>query len=290
VFYHIYAERLARGQITAREFSWNRFSRLYPLHLATLLIVATLQPIYHASHAAYFIYANNDATKFVLQLFMASNWLPTLPFSFNGPIWSVSIEVLLYALFFLMARYGLARPWYVVVLVLAGSFLIAHASMIGRGLMSFHIGALCYFTFRDRREFKALAVALVGAGLIQVVHRGMLPRDAVLVIVAIPTVILAFSLNEHRLKWATSKLSWLGDISYSSYLLHFPVMLALVTAGVVLNPRSHIHLTVYLTGIVILSLICFRYVERPMQNQLRHLAGTAKRNKSPSDQRGLRHG
>jgi peptidoglycan/LPS O-acetylase OafA/YrhL len=283
VFFHMYAERLANGQVTAREFSWNRFTRLYPLHLVTLLIVAVLQPIYHASHAAYFVYPDNSVTKFFLQLFMVSNWLPNSPYSFNGPIWSVSIEILLYALFFVVARRGLAKSWYAVALVLIGSFLIAHANMIGRGIMTFYIGALCYFTFKDRREFKALAVAIVGAGIIQVVHRGLISRDAVVIILGVPAFVLAFSLNEKRLKWVTSNMSWLGDISYSSYLLHFPVMLALVTAGLKLNPSSHVQMVVYLAGIVLLSLICFHYFERPVQKRLRGFIGRTKPKEAMSD-------
>ena len=271
VFFHMYAERLARGEVSAREFCWNRFTRLYPLHIATLLYVTVVQLIYHSSHAGYFIYPDNSPALFASQLFMASNWLPSAPFSFNGPIWSVSIEILLYGLFFVLARCGLTRPWHVTLLVWTGSFLIADANMLGRGIMTFFTGALCYYTFKNRREFRMLVAAIVGAGAIQTIHSGASLRVCAVTVV-IPAVLLALSLCERRVKPITPYLGWLGHISYSSYLLHFPVMLTLVASGLRLNPYSHVHLIAYLIGIVLLSLACFRYFERPLQIRLRNLA------------------
>jgi peptidoglycan/LPS O-acetylase OafA/YrhL len=271
VFFHMYAERLARGEVAAREFWWNRFTRLYPLHIATLLYVTVIQLIYHSSHAGYFIYPDNSPMLFASQLFMASNWLPSAPYSFNGPIWSVSIEILLYGLFFVLARCGLIKPWHVVFPVWAGSFLITEANMLGHGIMTFFTGALCYYTFKNRREFRALVAAIVGAGIIQIAHSGVSLRICA-VTVGIPTVLLVLSLCEHRLKPIAPYLGWLGHTSYSSYLLHFPVMLTLVTIGLRVDPYSHVHLIAYLIGVVLLSLACFRYFERPLQMQLRNLA------------------
>jgi peptidoglycan/LPS O-acetylase OafA/YrhL len=158
-------------------------------------------------------------------------------------------------------------------MVLIGSVLIAHANLFGRGVMAFYIGALCYFTVEDRRAFRTLAVAIAGAAIIQAVHRGLSPRDAVAIIVGTPAIILGFALNERRLRPLTSRLRWLGEISYSTYLLHFPIMLVLVTIGVQLNPASHIHMILYLTGVILLALMCFRFFERPVQNLLRGLWG-----------------
>jgi peptidoglycan/LPS O-acetylase OafA/YrhL len=271
VFFHMYAERLARGEVTTREFWWNRFTRLYPLHIATLLYVTVIQLIYHSSHAGYFIYLDNSPALFASQLFMASNWLPNMPYSFNGPIWSVSIEILLYGLFFVLARCGLTKPWHVVLLVWAGSLLIAEANLLGRGIMTFFTGALCYYAFKNKREFGTLVAAIVGAGIIQIAHSGVSLRICVMT-VAIPAILIALTLCEHRAKPIAPYLGWLGHISYSSYLLHFPIMLTLVTVGLRLNPYSHVHLIAYLIGIVLLSLACFRYFERPVQMQLRNLA------------------
>jgi peptidoglycan/LPS O-acetylase OafA/YrhL len=47
---------MAERGISARAFLILRVSRLYPLHLVTLLFVAALQPLYAARVHAYFVY------------------------------------------------------------------------------------------------------------------------------------------------------------------------------------------------------------------------------------------
>ena len=48
---------------------------------------------------------------------MASEWGITQGESFDGPIWSVSVEVLVYLLFFLMLR--VTRSWLLNVFIVA---------------------------------------------------------------------------------------------------------------------------------------------------------------------------
>ena len=55
--------------VGAWRFLIRRFSRLYALHLATLLLVAALQAGYAAQHDGQtFVYGNNDVPHFLLQL------------------------------------------------------------------------------------------------------------------------------------------------------------------------------------------------------------------------------
>ena len=86
-----------------------RFSRLYPLHIATLLFVAALQPLYFNLTGYFFGYQNNDLTNLVLQLLMASNATVQNALSFNRPIWSISVEVLVYFFFFMILL--VTRSW-----------------------------------------------------------------------------------------------------------------------------------------------------------------------------------
>ncbi len=110
VFFYLYADAIAQRRVTITTFVNYRFSRLYPLHLLTLLTVTALQAAYFSRYGAFFIYQVNDARHFVLQLFFASNWSRVSPFTFNGPIWSLSIEILLYAMFFVLAFARLTYP------------------------------------------------------------------------------------------------------------------------------------------------------------------------------------
>ena len=105
VFAKVYAGQRTPG----RDFALRRFARLYPLHFVTLLIVALLQLAATALVGSNLIYQYNDPYHFALQLAFASNWGLESGFSFNGPIWSVSVEVLVYFLFWLVAEHLLKR-------------------------------------------------------------------------------------------------------------------------------------------------------------------------------------
>src|SRR5258708_1845985 len=104
IFYWKYSAEIHRRMISLSTFSLYRISRLYPLHLVTLLVVALLQFVYFSKNSTPFVYVA-DWSHFFPHLLMASNWLPNLPDSFNGPVWSVSIEVLAYLAFFLVVRF-----------------------------------------------------------------------------------------------------------------------------------------------------------------------------------------
>ncbi len=142
-----------------------RFSRLYPLHLATLLLVALGQVLVSHFFGSWFIYGNNDITHFIGQLFFASAWFEN---SFNGPTWSVSVEIFLYILFFLVCRLNCIQWWQLLIYIGLGEFwLIHHGNNRGaaRGVLSFFEGGLSFqiflFIWRstlNNSAFKALGI------------------------------------------------------------------------------------------------------------------------------------
>ena len=88
VFFWKYREAIANRRVNGREFFVFRFSRLYPLHLVTLLAAAALQMAYYKVNHAYFVTEHNDTSRFLLHLGMASHWAGFRGgLSFNGPIW-----------------------------------------------------------------------------------------------------------------------------------------------------------------------------------------------------------
>jgi peptidoglycan/LPS O-acetylase OafA/YrhL len=109
IFYWLYASTIENKDTNFWSFWVQRFSRLYPLHLVTLLIVALLQSMYISNNGYSFVYLFNNAYHFILNLGFASNWGLESGWSFNGPVWSVSIEILLYFVFFILAYYGLSH-------------------------------------------------------------------------------------------------------------------------------------------------------------------------------------
>ena len=64
IFSYVYAAKIAHRHIGIKRFAINRFSRLYPLHLATLLYVAVLAWTYRSHYGEFPIYAINDSYHF----------------------------------------------------------------------------------------------------------------------------------------------------------------------------------------------------------------------------------
>ena len=140
IFFYLYADAVHARKMSVGRFTILRFSRLYPLHVVTLLVVVALQFLYYQHYGVYFVYLTNELKQFVTHLFLASNWSIYSRYSFNGPIWSVSIEVLLYAIFFLMCRTGFRAPIFLMLMSLFGSLLTLKASLLGPGVFCFFLG------------------------------------------------------------------------------------------------------------------------------------------------------
>ena len=120
VFFWLYGDAVANRRLSARSFFTARFARLYPLYLAMLIAAVVLQAAYVALYGAPFIYKHNTATDFVLSLFMVQQWLPGAEQTWNGPSWSLSVELFLYIAFFAVAYLRGNRPLVLIAIVVAG--------------------------------------------------------------------------------------------------------------------------------------------------------------------------
>lgn len=274
VFFTQYAGVVARGALGAMAFARLRISRLYPLHLVTLLAVTGLQSAFVRLTGHAFVYPDLSATSFALQLGFASNWW-TRPYSFNGPIWSVSVEVLLYAAFFVLARIGGLRPLVLLVVSVAGLFLMPFNEDVARGLAAFFVGCLCGIIVERTRSGRLAPGAAVALVIIAVLwSQTAIPRAELIVKwIAFPALVIGLSLADARLRPVTQRLHWLGDISYSSYLIHFPLQLVLVSVvavtGATIDFSSPWTLASFFAILILLSLVSFHWLERPAMRWIR---------------------
>jgi peptidoglycan/LPS O-acetylase OafA/YrhL len=67
IFLWKYSKPINEGMVSAYQFFVLRFSRLYPLHFVTLIVVALLQLAYIEIHDTSFVFGNTDAFHFALQ-------------------------------------------------------------------------------------------------------------------------------------------------------------------------------------------------------------------------------
>jgi peptidoglycan/LPS O-acetylase OafA/YrhL len=278
IFFWKYAGLIHARGVSAREFFILRVSRLYPLHFATLLIVLVLQIFYRSTHPSGFVYQHNDIRHFALQLFFASNWLAREPYSFNGPIWSVSIEVLAYSIFFLLLRFcapGLLLCGGVVVLI--DIWLHFHYDLILDCLGFFFAGGFaerCIHQLDDRRKSIAFwAAGAAAACIILALHLG-LPFNKTIQLFLSVAIIFWFALLDRTLHIRLLSLSLIGNMTYSSYLLQFPIQLLMVLIVDSLGLKRTIFLApaallLFVLMIFFSAFLSFKYFEAPIQILLR---------------------
>jgi peptidoglycan/LPS O-acetylase OafA/YrhL len=281
IFYWKYAARIAERGIDGYRFFVLRFSRLYPLHFVTLLFMAGMQLLYHARNGSSFVYPNNDLSHFVLQLALASNWGMKVGESFNGPIWSISIEVLVYAVFFCSLRY-ISRS-----LVFMGTIALAATLIHGLGVSThalfpcvafFYLGCVSAWVYEwQRRSRRAGVIATAGALALVAVALAFglylrMPPKYVLEFLAPASIFLCV---EH-VRPSDRIAHWLiplGNMTYSSYLLHVPVQIVIATicsyADWRLPFEQPASFLAFIAVTLFLSYWSYRLFEMPMQTLVR---------------------
>jgi peptidoglycan/LPS O-acetylase OafA/YrhL len=303
VFFWLYSRVVSTREISANDFAVLRFSRLYPLHFVTLIVVAALQLGFLLKTGSYFVYPFNDLRHFMLNLAFAPSWGLERGFSFNAPVWSVSVEIVLYALFFAYCRLLPTRLLILFAIAVAGFFATKLYRPIGVGIGFFFLGG-CAFVIHERLRQSAHArstsrmllvltlLAWVGTVVATQVQLGLgqafgaapafawiagrIGESALAFWPAFlfPFTILAFALWETLREKKGIPFSFLGDISYSTYLIHFPLQLAVVSVVTLLGiPRSIFHSPWALVGffavLIPVSLASYHFLEVPAQRYFR---------------------
>ena len=284
IFFYKYREPLSERRVGGWKFFVLRFSRLYPLHIATLLLVVGLQASYFGRHGFTFVYENNDLKHFILQLFMASYWGLQDGLSFNGPIWSISLEVIVYFVFFTCLRlFGASNL--VNLAILAIYFLAKSQGKDGDLLIClsfFYVGgqaAVFRRAFAHHRAWPliqfgllvGLVIGLIAAIQLQVVKDGDRMNDAIMILA--PMLVILASGNLKAPMPIAKVIEAFGNLTYASYLIHFPIQLAAVVAfsavGLAVPFYSNAFFLGYLAVVLGLSYPVFRFFEKPAQDRLR---------------------
>jgi peptidoglycan/LPS O-acetylase OafA/YrhL len=295
VFFWLYGHRIAGKSLGLGGFWLARFSRLYPLHFVTLLVIGALQVNLMTHGHDSFVYGGTNWPNFVLNLLFLQYFVPG--WTFNGPEWSVGVEVILYALFFLYCR--LLKPNWILSLlgaVAVGLWVMQTQWALGRGIIGFFAGGVVYEAWRRLRDRTWIAplitpLFVVTAALwiytiVEVKFHFLTSMLDFLGVVGwwwvemgfrlglVPLTVLALALHESRGARFWQRLSPIGDLTYALYLWHFPLQLAIASvvmlAGLPLAPiQTPLGFLAFFVVLIAISIASYRWIERPAQNWIR---------------------
>ena len=293
IFYLIYSERICAGKIKFNTYMLNRFSRLYPLHFVMLILVALLQHFYFAQNGNYFIYQENTVKNFVLNILFTQTW-GLNKFSFNGPTWSVSIEMLVYIIFFVLAGVGFLRKGRgVIVTFIFLAFLKRyHLLFLTDDIVTcfYFFFAGCVFVYyyniyqqNTRIQVTALAtlivtlIALLKATIIfpkvtEEITAGLDIDILLFSIIAVLSFLLLFNLKIFD-RITTRSFQFIGNLTYSTYLVHFPIQLAIY---IMLRPSAYSmffskgFFVIYMCTVFVFGKLFYEFFELPIQKIIRN--------------------
>ena len=286
IFFYKYEEVISKNLINSRKFFLNRFSRLYPLHFITLLIVLILQYLYQGQNGNYFVYENNDLYHFFLQVLFISNWGIENGYSFNGPIWSVSIELVVYLIFYSLIKFfgkSIKINLIIIIACMLCKLLTNTTYILFDCVIFFYSGGLTF----------VISNYLIKRNLIKYINT----KKYIISVLVIPLICWYFKLYEVKyfyfiffitfpcLLLLTSTIEFnfsdkilkfirvLGNMTYGSYLLHFPFQLLVSNLSIYLDFDIPIYenwfFIFYISSVFILSYFSYYRFELPIQNIIR---------------------
>ncbi len=288
-----YSDRLRRDGLKAvPKYLGRRVARVWPLHLfmlAAMVVFASLVALTGELNRAHYPWA-----ELPLHVLLIHNWGFTGGLTWNDPSWSISGEAaayLLLPLLVLAVEWRRISPaWAVAALLLLAGLLSAimtwnGAPMLGDGIprfgllravTEFTMGTIVCALWRHwgSRPGRAagLAAALAGGALL-LGFAGPAPETLV-VPIFLAGLLLALALTSDRPgnPLAARPIFYLGEISYSTYLVHF-LLYILFKILFVADPAN---VSPPLIGLFLLltlaaSAALYHGVERPAQRGLNRL-------------------
>ena len=290
---HVYLEAAGEKRYSHRRFLWARIARVYPLHLVTLAGMAVLG-IGAAVAGLAVSDSLTDWRALPAHLTMTHAWGLAPSSAFNHPSWSISAEWFAYLTFpayaFVTWRLrhrpvvatvlavALALGIYAVFQPLAGFSLTEATFRWGalRIVPCFLLGCALYLIYRRAPIPFAGPVALLsGAGVIVSASLGL--WDPITVLFAGGVILGLGSLaNDRAGPLASSAGVYLGEISYSIYMVCAPVLLVMTNVAARLTGADdkRFHIIVWLgvvAAIPVVAMLTYHLVERPARKALRRI-------------------
>ncbi len=284
------------------KFDWRayfiaRFSRIYPVYLLSFALTC----LYYLD-----ILSKINTNKVLANLFLYQAWLPKFALSFNIAGWSLSVEAFFYLLFPALIIFITETPAKRVLRAVLGFWAVSqivHAILFAQFMPEMENTLLFFPPFHLNSFLLGVAGGawylerLSGQGINQSLNRWVFVNSLTFLLVVVglheylPTfpknftldvgllapvfllIILALALDRTNLSRGLSHpwLVLLGDSSYALFILHIPLLWLfrrLLEITGISMPYSTMF-SIHVLNSVILSILVFKYVERPARDWLR---------------------
>ncbi len=245
-----------------KKFMIDRIARLYPLHLATLLLLVPINIGFWASTGLPleqgWSYQDGHLYTFVANLFLMQSVGLTTGSSWNAPSWSISVEFftnIFLGLAIIRLAAGSRYMWPFVMAIMIFAYIVLFRElgqveavmepvfgMINggfiRGIGGICAGMLCFFLFRVfaaqiptkgvTLAVRAASFAAIAASLFLIVDATPVTNIGFSMIPCFMAAVILTSLTEF---WSPVKAGMLsrimivlGAASYAVYMLHWPIL------------------------------------------------------------------
>lgn len=289
---------------------WARVARLYPLHLLTLLATLGLLAALPPGSDPDFLQPANNLKHLALNLVLLNQVGLQSGWSYNIPAWSISTEFVTNVVFLVAIALPTRMRWVGGLLAIAGAGVLVATSghpyiqgQVAFGYLDVNL-ARCFIGFGAG---VVICVSVHRLGMEQRLQRlpglsnvfglasifGLLgimvasgrhpPPVHYLVSIGFAmgcVMFVPFSPLLRRLL-VQKPLTFLGDISYSTYLVHYPLQMALYALSLAVFPwinyASPVVLLLYVASVVGVAALTHRLVELPCQGWLLRLTAPSGR-------------
>ena len=237
---YVYHDRLNNfGDL--KRFAFNRFARIWPLHLVCLLVSSWLL----GNGSLTWIFNENRLPVLITNLLLLHSWVPDNDwvFSFNGVSWSISAEAFFYAVFPILifggSRKTVSRTVAAIVVVLLAVlasnwasqlnlweldyYRIGHVNPLVR-LPEFCVGVLAGKLFLNRRATERKAAVTLDSGK-EILCLGILVASVIYV-------------SDYRLQFLIAASQWGSQFLASWFRVAYPTILFAICIYVFATSRG----------------------------------------------------
>ena len=296
---YVYTGREKQEYITvsAREFWRARIARILPAYILGLILL--LPAFIYSALIAKIASIETFILGMVLVPSFLQAWWPPLALIWNKPAWSLSVEVLFYAIFPILPRattrlgrnYLILMAFGLVIVIVTLRSFITHQTdysspvpwqsfvlyfplfHLPQFIFGYALGRLYLFGPAISPKIHAIMLCAGAIGLLLVFgYRLLLPwwthTDAALVLL-FGLIIFGGARAENALNGLASPFILLmGEASYSIYILHVPIWFwwDWTTRKILRSSLpALLDFAIYFGLVIVASVLCYLYVEKPMR-------------------------